>query len=58
MPILVFIFLSILLSSPCFAAGPQDSGYRCPDKVECKQRMYDNYGNSSEQTLGTMDVKC
>lgn len=57
MNILVSVLISFLIAFPCFAETPVKD-YQCPNKVQCKQRMYDNFGNSSEQTLGTMEVKC
>ncbi|MBG0775692.1 MAG: hypothetical protein H0S85_04580 [Desulfovibrionaceae bacterium] len=29
-------------------------GYACPDELKCRQRMMDNYGNVSQQTIGTL----
>lgn len=57
MPIFVTLFLSLLVSFPCLAQGSV-LDYQCPNKIECKQRLYDNYGNTSEQTLGTLEAKC
>lgn len=61
MHILVPVFFWLLLTFPCLAQDTQGSvqNYQCPDKVQCKQRLYNNYNsNSSEQTIGTIHVKC
>lgn len=61
MHIFISVFFWLFLTFPCLA---QDSGgplqsYQCPNKVKCQQRLYSIAGsNSSEQTLGTIHVKC
>ncbi|MDD5008168.1 MAG: hypothetical protein PHU49_07535 [Syntrophorhabdaceae bacterium] len=62
MRILLSVIFLLLLTFPCFAQDPHGpvQSYKCPDEVQCKQRMYNNYGSgSSEQTIGTIhNVKC
>jgi hypothetical protein len=57
MRVFVSVLIVLLIAFPCLAETP-DGDYQCPNKIECRQRLYDNFGNSSEQTLGTMDVMC
>ncbi len=56
--ILLFIFLSVLICLSCSAKKHPVQSFQCPNKLQCKQRLYDNLGNSSDQTMGTLDVKC
>jgi hypothetical protein len=62
MRILLSVIFLLFLTFPCVAQdshGPVQS-YKCPDEVQCKQRLYNNVSsNSSDQTIGTIhDVKC